>query len=124
MHISLYNDNDVPFSLGLDLNKQEQLSDSIILYKHPNCQQVLVSHNNYLFETTICKHPDFDSKIHFPITILKKTMKMCKVYYKKTPLDYFRDNPIKGEVIYENQLMGWLYHYYHGNWQEGAKFSF
>jgi hypothetical protein len=124
MYIGLYEDNDIHFSLTLDLSKQEKISDSIILYKHPNCRQILVSHNNHLFETAICKYPDFNNKIHFPTTILKKTRKKHKVYYKKPSLDYFRDNPTKGEVIYENQLLGWLYHYYHGHWQEDVKISF
>ena len=124
MYIDLYDNNDIPFSLNLGLNKQEKISDSIILYKHPNCRQILVSHNNQLFETTICSYPDFDNKIHFPTAILKKTRKKYKVYYKKTPLDYFRDNPTKGEIIYENQLLRWLYYYYQGYWQEDAKISF
>jgi len=124
MYIDLYDNNDMPLGLGLELRKQEKHSDAKILYKHPNCRQILVSHNNHLFVTAICKYPDFDNKIHFPTAILKKTKKKHKVYYKKTPLNYFRDNPTKGEVIYENQLLGWLYHYYHGQWQEDVKISF
>ena len=123
MYIGL-NENDIPFRLNLDLNKQENISDSIILYKNPNCWQILVSHNNHLFVTAICKYPDFDNKIHFPTAILKKTRKKHKVYYKNPPLDYFRDNPTKGEVIYENQILGWLYDYSHGRWQEAIKIKF
>lgn len=124
MSIGLHDNNDIPFSLTLDLNKQKNSPDSIILHKHPNCRQILVSHKGYLFETTICKYPDFDNEIHFPTAVLKKTRKKHKVYYKKTPRNYFIDNPTKGEVIYENQLLGWSYHYCDGHWQEDAKISY
>lgn len=124
MYIDLYDNNDMPLGLGLELRKQEKLSDSIILNKHPNCRQILVSHNNHLFETIICKRPDFDKKVQFPTAILKKTRKRHKVYYKKSPLDHFRDNPTKGEVIYQSQLFRWYYYYYHGHWQEDVKISF
>ena len=124
MYIGLLDNVNIPYSLNLGFDKQENLSDSIILYKHPNCRQILVSHNNHLFVTAVCKYPDFDNKVHFPTAILKKTNKKHKVYYKKPPLDYFRDNPTKGEVVYESQLLGWLYHYYHGQWQEAIKILF
>lgn len=124
MYIGLYDNKDMPWGLDLDLRKQETLLDSIILYKHPNCRQILVSHNNHLFKTAICKYPDFDNKVHFPTTILKKTRMKHKVYYKEPPLDYFRDNPTKGEFIYENQLLWWGYYCYHGYWQEDGKISF
>lgn len=123
MYIDL-NDNDIPFSLNLGLDKQENISDSIILYKNPNCRQILVSHNNHLFVTAICKYPDFDNKIHFPTAILKKTRKKHKVYYREPSLDYFRDNPTRGEFIYENQILGWLYDYSHGRWQNAIKIIF
>lgn len=123
MYIDL-NDNDIPFSLNLGLDKQDNISDSIILYKHPNCRQILVSHNNHLFVTAICKYPDFDNKVHYPIAILKKTRKKHKVYYREPPLDYFRDNPTRGEFIYENQILGWLYDYSHGRWQNAIKIIF
>ena len=124
MYIDSYDNDDISFGLGLELRKQEQSSDSIILYKHPNCRQVLVSHNNHLFQTIICKRPDFDNKVQPPNAILKKTEKKQRVYYKEPPLDYFRENPVKGEMVYESQLLGWLYDYYHGQWLEAIKISF
>lgn len=124
MYIDLYDNDDIPFGLGLELRKQEQSSDSIILYKHPNCRQVLVSHNDHLFQTIICKRPDFDNKIQPPNAILKKTETKQRVYYKEPSLDYFRENPVKGEIDYESQLLGWLYDYCHGQWIEAIKISF
>ena len=125
MYIGL-NDNNIPFRLSLGLDKQENISDSIILYKHPNCRQILVSHNDHLFVTAICKYPEpiLNKKNHPPTAILKKTREKHKVYYKKPPLDYFRDNPVRGEFIYENQILGWLYDYYHGHWEEAIKIIF
>ncbi len=123
MYIDLYDSKDMPYGLDLELRKQEEHSDSIILYKHPNCRQIVVSHNNHLFVTTICKYPNFDNKVRTPTAVLKKTKKKHKVYYQKPPLDYFRDNPTKDGVPYENKLFGW-YYYYHGHWQKEVEIIF
>jgi hypothetical protein len=108
-------------SLIVDSRKQKNLSDSIILYRHPNCLQILVQHRNCLIETIVCKLPYFDCKNCYPPEILKNLGMKQDIYYDEIPVDYFRDNPVKGEIPYEDQLTGWMYDYYDGAWQEAIK---
>lgn len=114
----LDNDN---LSLIVDSRKQKNLSDSIILYHHPNCLQVLVLHHDRLIETIVCRLPYFDCTNCYPPEILKDVGIKQMVYYDEIPVDYFRDNPVKGEIPYEDQLTGWMYHYYDGEWHETMK---
>jgi hypothetical protein len=108
-------------SLIVDSRKKKNLSDSIVLYKHPNCFQVFLQHSGRLIETTICKYPNFDCKDCYPDEILKDTGLKQSIYYDEIPEDFFRDNPVKGEIPYEDELTGWLYDYYDGEWHEAIK---
>jgi hypothetical protein len=108
-------------SLTMDYRKQKNLSDSIILYRHPNCSQILVLHHDRLIETIVCKLPHFDCKDCYPTEILKNLGTSQNIYYDEIPVDYFRDNPVKGEIPYEDQLIGWMYDYYDETWHEMIK---
>jgi len=119
IYIDIFDDNTL--NVVLDSRKGKRISDSIILYKHPNCFQVFVSHGNHLIETIICKRPYFDCKDCYPTKILKNLGIKQGVYYQEIPVDFYRDNLVKGEIPYEDLLTGWMYDYYEGKWHEAIK---
>jgi hypothetical protein len=113
-----YNDANNRFSLSLNCNRQDS-----ILYAHPYCQRVFILHNNYLFATVLCNFPNLDT-IKIPDKFIAKTNKKQEVYYNNTPQDYFRDNKVKGEIIYEDQLYSWGYEYEDGEFYCTIKIGF
>jgi len=119
IYIDLFDNGDI--SLNLNTRKQKRTSDSIVLYKHPNCFQVFVQHRGHLIETTICKFPNFDCNNCYPTEIIKDTGIKESIYYDEIPVDYFSENPVKGEIPYEDKLTGWMYNYYDGAWHEMIK---
>lgn len=119
IYIDLFDNGDI--SLHLNTRKQKRTSDSILLYRHPNCFQVFIQHRGRLIETTICKFPNFDCKNCYPIEILKDTGVKQSIYYDEIPVDYFSDAPVTGEIPYEDKLTGWMYNYCNGEWHETIK---
>ena len=105
----------------LDCRKQNEDLDSIILYKHPYYHQAFILHQDILFQanfesydvTNYCKLAEWLKKVH---------KKQC-VYFKNPPPDFY-DNSGKGEIDYEDELMGWLVDFYDGKWQEIFKIYF
>ena len=74
LYVSLYKDTSL-VDLILDLRKKEDSLDVKILYDNPNCRQILVCHNDCLFETAICEYPDFDMVSKLPNGLFRKTRK-------------------------------------------------
>lgn len=113
---TVFSRDDSIILVDLDVRKQPELSDSLILYKNPHFYLALVRHRNVLFRAYI----DFSATSH---PMLKKMLRALpqkqSVYMKDPPSGYYDLNLRGGDPLRDTLLESFWFYYDNKEWREG-----
>ena len=103
----------------LDRREQNEISDSLILYKNPNYHQALIRHKNVLFRVNI---HSYANSFNYPrltgmLTVLPEKQ---VVYFQDPPPDFYDLNRRGGNPL-EDTLLDSFHEYDGTKWYHGIR---
>ncbi len=102
----------------LNLRKQSEFSDSLILYKNPHSHQAFILHRNVLFRANIDSYAT-SFNYHLLTTMLKMLPEKRVVYFRDAPSDFYDLNRNGGNPLEDTILES--FHRYDGKkWSHGV----
>ena len=103
----------------LDLRKQSENSDSLILYKNPHFHQAFILHRNVLFRANITSYAA-SFNYHLLTTMLKALPRKQSIYFKDPPPDFYDLNR-RGGNPFEDTIFDSFHEYEGTKWYHGMR---
>lgn len=120
VYITLYNiglSDEIHFLL--DLRKQSEISDSLILYKNPHYHQAFIQHRDVLFRANITSYSD-SFNYHLLTKMLKVLPRKQSIFFKDPPPDLYELNRRGGNPL-EDTILDSFHEYDGKKWYHGIR---